>query len=314
MSLLARLNLNYLRIFLVVYRTRSMTLAAKQLHLTQSGVSQQIKSLEDTLGIILFDRINRKILPTSEADLLYAECSRRLDDLEDTLHQISKQDGELLGRIKVGVSPTLHGRPLIKLLADFAHQHPKVKFEFKFGPAADITEWFEDGKIDFALVDAFVNEPNLDYEEIASDPYVMVGHDSLLREFPHYADSYEQFTKLPFVQYLEAQELMNAWFKKNWGRLPKDINVRARVMDIQSCVNFIRQGIGVGLVPDSYIREAVKADPTLQAIHLKAPVSNRIRVAFLQKRTMGLTAKFCIQWLQQSLDRDKESPNKNKPD
>jgi DNA-binding transcriptional LysR family regulator len=314
MSLLARLNLNYLRIFLVVYRTRSMTLAAKQLHLTQSGVSQQIKSLEDTLGIILFDRINRKIIPTSEADLLYAECSRRLDDLEETLRQISKQDGELLGRIKIGVSPTLHGRPLIKLLSEFGAKHPKVKFEFKFGFASDITEWFEDGNIDFALVDAFVNEPNLDYEEIASDPYVMVGHTALLREFPNHADNYEQFTKLPFVQYTEAQELMNAWFKKNWGRLPKDISVRAKVMDIQSCVNFIRQGMGVGLVPDSYIREAAKLDPSLQVIHLKSPVSNRIRVAFLQKRTMGLSAKFCIQWLQDSLDIDRDSMGKNKSD
>ncbi len=314
MSLLARLNLNYLRIFLVVYRTRSMTLAAKQLHLTQSGVSQQIKSLEDTLGIILFDRINRKILPTSEADLLYDECSRRLDDLEDTLRQISKQDGELLGRVKIGVSPTLHGRPLIVLLSEFGRQHPKVKFEFKFGFASDISKWFEDGSMDFALVDAFVNEPNLDYEEIASDPYVMVGHSALLAEFPQYSENYEQFTKLPFVQYVEAQELMNAWFKKNWGRLPKDINVRARVMDIQSCVNFIRQGTGIGLVPDSYIRDAAKVDPSLQVIHLKSPVSNRIRIAVLQKRTMGLSAKFCHQWLRDSLDSLRDSVNKNKSD
>ncbi len=302
MSLLAHLNLNYLRIFLVVYRTRSMTLAAKQLHLTQSGVSQQIKSLEDTLGITLFDRINRKILPTSEADLLYAECSRRLDDLEDTIGKLSKADGELLGRIKIGVSPTLHGRPLIKLLSEFGREHPKVKFEFKFGLATDITRWFEDGGIDFALVDAFVNEPNLDYEEIASDPYVMVAHSSTLAEVPNYSGSYEQFVKLPFVQYGEAKELMNAWFKKNWSRLPKDINVRVRVMDIPTCLNFIRQGVGAGLVPDSYIREAVKLDPTLQILRLKAPVSNRIRIATLQKRTLGLSAKLCVQYLKTSLD------------
>lgn len=314
MSLLARLNLNYLRIFLVVYRTRSMTLAAKQLHLTQSGVSQQIKSLEDTLGIILFDRINRKILPTSEADLLYAECSRRLDDLEDTLRQISKQDGELLGRVKVAVSPTLHGRPLISLLTQFGRQHPKVKLEFKFGTSSDISEWFEDGTIDFALVDAFVNEPNLDYEEIASDPYVMVGHESLLGDFPQYLDSYEQFAKLPFIQYIEAQELMNAWFKKNWGRLPKDVLVRTKVGDIQTCVNFIRFGFGVGLVPDSYIREAAKADRSLLIIQPKAPVSNRIRVAYMQKRTMGLSAKFCLQWLQENLDKDIPQAKKNKSD
>ena len=80
MSLLAHLNLNYLRIFLTVYRTKSMTQAAKQLHLTHSGVSQQIKALEEALDITLFDRINRRIIPTSEAEILYSECSKHLDD------------------------------------------------------------------------------------------------------------------------------------------------------------------------------------------------------------------------------------------
>ncbi|MCC6137911.1 MAG: LysR family transcriptional regulator, partial [Bdellovibrionaceae bacterium] len=58
--LLDQINMNYLRIFEAVYRTRSMTQAANELHLTQSGISQHIKSLEDTLDLQLFDRIKQK--------------------------------------------------------------------------------------------------------------------------------------------------------------------------------------------------------------------------------------------------------------
>ena len=50
MALLDTLNLNYLRIFMAVYRTGSMTQAARELHLTQSGISQQIKSLDAGAG------------------------------------------------------------------------------------------------------------------------------------------------------------------------------------------------------------------------------------------------------------------------
>lgn len=301
MSLLARLNLNYLRIFLVVYRTRSMTLAAKQLHLTQSGVSQQIKSLEDTLGITLFDRINRKIIPTAEAELLYLECSRRLDDLESTLRQISLQQDELLGRVRVGISPSLPAQNLIEALSRFGNQHMKVKFDFKVGSASDISAWFESGRLDFAIVDAFVTETNLDYDEINSEPYILVGHQSLLDRHPEFLNNFEAFCQLPFVQYMEAQEMLNAWFKKNWGRLPKEINVRINVMDIQACMSFVRNGVAVGLLPESVLDDKVLQGSSLQRILLKAPVSNRIRVAYLHKRTMGLSARLCLQWVRDTL-------------
>lgn len=304
MSLLARLNLNYLRIFLVVYRTRSMTLAAKQLHLTQSGVSQQIKSLEDTLGITLFDRINRKIIPTSEAELLYLECSRRLDELENTLRQISKQDDELLGRVRVGISPSLQSHNLIQALARFGNQHNKMKFDFKIGSAADISAWFESGRLDFAIVDAFVTEANLDYDEISSEPYVLVAHESLLQNRSNVLENFDDFCQLPFVQYMEAQEMLNAWFKKNWGRLPKEINVRINVMDIQACLSFVQNGIAIGLLPESILSDKFLTEQQLQRITLKSPVSNRIRVAYLHKRTMGLSARLCLQWVRDTLAQE----------
>jgi len=65
MLLIDQLNLNHLRVFECVYRTGSMTAAAKELHLTQSGVSQHIKSLEDVLNFKLFDRIQQRLVPTS---------------------------------------------------------------------------------------------------------------------------------------------------------------------------------------------------------------------------------------------------------
>ncbi|MCX6128717.1 MAG: LysR family transcriptional regulator [Proteobacteria bacterium] len=297
MSLLARLNLNYLRIFLVVYRTRSMTLAAKQLHLTQSGVSQQIKSLEDSLGIILFDRINRKIIPTDEAEQLYAECSKRLDELENTLRQISNQENELQGRVKVAISPSLRETRLIELLSDFSRQHPKVKFDLRIGLASELSHYFEKGSIDFAFADAFVNEANLEFQEIASDPYDLVCHASLLELFPRGEDQYESFCRLAFVNYVEAPELLNAWFKKNFGRLPKELNIGTTVTSCHSMAEFICRGNGAGLLPEVQLEELLKRNPMLRRLAVKATVSNRIRLATLRKRTMGLAAKICLQWM-----------------
>lgn len=303
MSLLARLNLNYLRIFLVVYRTRSMTLAAKQLHLTQSGVSQQIKSLEDTLGIILFDRINRKIIPTDEAEQLYAECSRRLDDLENTLRQISNQDNELQGRVKVGISPSLRERRITELLAEFGRQHPKVKFDMRVGLANELSTWFEKGRLDFAFADAFVNEPNIEFDEVASDPYDLICHEDFVQQFKEGDELFDNYCRMPFVNYVEAPELLNAWFKKNFNRLPKELDVRCTVMDHHAVADFVREGMGAGLLPEASLQSLLNREPKLRRLHVKATVSNRIRVAYLRKRTMGLAAKICLQWISEQMGK-----------
>lgn len=67
-SAIANLNINQLKIFESVYRLKSMTLAAQELFLTQSGISQHIKSFEESLEITLFIRNRTMLYATYEAD------------------------------------------------------------------------------------------------------------------------------------------------------------------------------------------------------------------------------------------------------
>ena len=111
-----------------------MTQAAKELHLTQSGVSQQIKALEEALHVTLFDRVNRRIIPTGEAEILYEECSRRLDELERALQQMSNQERQLIGTVRVGLSPEFAYEKGIELISRFASQHSMVRVNFSLAP------------------------------------------------------------------------------------------------------------------------------------------------------------------------------------
>src|ERR1700722_8954080 len=92
-----QLNLNQLRIFENVYRTRSMTEASRELHLTQSGVSQHIKSLEDVLGFRLFDRIKHRLVPTPKAAAFYLHVSQGLLQIEHALVDLKGDVRKLTG-------------------------------------------------------------------------------------------------------------------------------------------------------------------------------------------------------------------------
>src|SRR6187402_2647586 len=102
------LNLNQVRIFECVYRTQSMTAAARELHLTQSGVSQHIRAFEEILGAKLFDRINQRVVPTTSATLLYDHCAKSLQGLEEAFSELQAEKNQLAGRVHIGM-PTEFG-------------------------------------------------------------------------------------------------------------------------------------------------------------------------------------------------------------
>ena len=127
--LIDQINLNNLRVFESVYRTKSMTAAADELHLTQSGVSQHIKNLEEALEVKLFDRIKKRLVPTDDAKKLYKLSSQSLDSIEQGLWGIKGQTQELAGTVSIGM-PAEFGFNLIHpLLVKFGKAHPKVKFK-----------------------------------------------------------------------------------------------------------------------------------------------------------------------------------------
>lgn len=81
-------SLDLLHTFEAVARNRSFTLAAQELCLTQSAVSRQVRSLEDTLGLRLFHRLHRAIEVTPEGQRLYESVIRGLDDISGCLAEL----------------------------------------------------------------------------------------------------------------------------------------------------------------------------------------------------------------------------------
>ena len=97
------LNLNSLVVFSSVYRNGSMTLASKELGMTQPGVTQHIKNLESLMNMDLFHRLGKKLLPTKEAEMIYEGLSVSLENIESLLTGLSQKDRQFMGTVKIGV-------------------------------------------------------------------------------------------------------------------------------------------------------------------------------------------------------------------
>ena len=126
---LTNLNLNQLKVFLVVYRTGGMTQAAEDLHLTQSGVSQHIKALEEDLGVTLFDRLHRRLVPTPAAEQLQSSLQPAIDALASAMEELSVEEPEISGTLKIGLPVDIGTARILPVLSELGREYPELKFE-----------------------------------------------------------------------------------------------------------------------------------------------------------------------------------------
>lgn len=139
-------SLNALRVFEVAARHQSLIRAAEELCVTQGAVSRQIKQLEASLGLALFERRNRAIFLTADGMHLMAACQDMLNTLKKAINQleVNRRDRPLV----VSCEPTIMMRWLIPRLSDFKEQHPQIQIHlFAAGGSID----FSRDRVDLAI-------------------------------------------------------------------------------------------------------------------------------------------------------------------
>jgi LysR family nitrogen assimilation transcriptional regulator len=167
-----------LTLFVAVYEQRSFTGAAQRERATQSGVSQHIRKLEDSLGVRLFTRNKGEVQPTPAGDSLYLKCIDILR-LYDAAGKAVKSYGKgLEGQLIVGLMPTMTRSVLAPVLARFVAANPNVAINVIEGYSATLTQRVRAAELDFAIVPAFASGAGLNSRLFLRTPEVLVSNPS----------------------------------------------------------------------------------------------------------------------------------------
>jgi len=152
------------KIFYYAANERNYSKAASHLHVTQSAISQAIKSLETQLDIHLFFKQGRNIQLTHEGELLYQHIEKAfhfIKSAESALESIKSLDE---GTIFIGASDTLTHFYLIDTVKIFHQLYPKVKISIYNRPSPQSIERLRKGEIDFAVVNL---NPEIKYDDLS---------------------------------------------------------------------------------------------------------------------------------------------------
>jgi DNA-binding transcriptional LysR family regulator len=165
-----------LKVFRAVAERLNFTQAAQALHLTQPAVTLQIKALESSLAVRLFDRTGGKVALTAAGELLL-KYARRIDELTDQARiEIGSLAGEERGRLSLGASTTIAQYILPPLVGRFLLAHPRVQ-PFLYGAnTEDVVAALLDKRVALAFVEGPPQRSDLKMDRFLDDEIVAIAH------------------------------------------------------------------------------------------------------------------------------------------
>ncbi|AZN42087.1 selenium metabolism-associated LysR family transcriptional regulator [Paenibacillus albus] len=168
------LNFHQLHIFYTVAERGSFSAAAQALHMTQPAVTMQIQSLEDYFGTKLLQRSTKRIELTEAGRALMPYAKQSIELIRDTDMQMSKFTKQLKGRLQLGASLTIGEYILPRLLGPFGAEYPHIAISMKVMNTAQIMDEILNHQLNFGLVEAPVNHPDMQMEAVMSDELKLI--------------------------------------------------------------------------------------------------------------------------------------------
>ncbi len=271
------MDITDLKVVETVARHGSMNKAASELNTVQSNVSTRIRSLEDELGVALFQRSAKgvQITPAGRRLLPFAA---RLSKLLLDASCAARDDGDPKGVLEIGTLETTLALRLPRLIAQFAKAYPEVRPVVRTGTTCSLIQGVIDGKLEGAFVAGPVNHPELQSEEVFREALVLVTSSAI-----HSLDVVANLDSLKTVvfrigcSYRQRLDSLLA----NLGILPPEPLEFGSIEAIIACVS---AGVGVTLLPRGLVANA--AHERLVNVHELAPEFAEVATVFI-RRTDG---------------------------
>ena len=189
------MELRHLRYFMAVAEGLSFRGAAEKLHLAQPALSAQIKSLEDELGVRLFERTTRSVNLTNAGRVLVEEARAVLKAAKRAENLTRHADRGVVGTLRVGIIAPSANAWLSSVLSLFRARHPGVELSFFDLPSIEQLDRLREHQLDVGFLRPPVGLPQLEYQLVEQSPQVLAvpsGHRLAKKKDIEWADFHDE--------------------------------------------------------------------------------------------------------------------------
>ncbi len=244
------LSLHQLTCFLSVYEHGSLTRAAEELGYAQPSVSEQVRALEKSLGVQLFRRVGRGVVPTTIAETLRPHAERTLAAAEDTRRAARAAARFETGTIRFGMFGTARLYAGAGLVADVLARHPGVRVELIGQNSMDVQEDLRRGRIEAAMIAVTaVESEGMAVTPVARDELVYVSNDPEAVRTPVTAPRLANASLVMSETTWRATDSTRILLRQMLHEAGHNPQTRIEVEDVETAVELVGMGLADSVIP-----------------------------------------------------------------
>lgn len=251
---------NQLQTLLAIRDNHSFSKAAEILGVTQSAISQSIKSLETKVGIKLVTRSGKNMALTSEGHKLCDIATDFFKDLEYVLSDIRDERNNVIGDLHIGTLNGIGKSWVASRMLEFAKLHPELSLKITMDFPDMLIKKFEKNQIHCLVLPQFMTPEYAISEKLQSEDTILV--------FPKDHKDFKitdkitlkELIKFPVVLFEEEDPLFYRWCRLKYNSVPRKINTRLVVNSFGHVLKAVSDGMGIAVIPEHVYKRSFFKD------------------------------------------------------
>lgn len=261
------MDIRLLRYFIAVANQRSISAAAKHLHISQPTLSRQLSDLEDELGTSLFIRGNRTITLTNEGMFLLTKAKEIVELVDKTKANFNQPEEMISGEIFIGGGETEAMHLIAETLKELLKEYPAIQFHLYSGNADDIMDKLDSGWLDFGIVIEPTDKQKYNYMHLPAEDVwgVLMRKDSPLAQKPSIQPADLLDKPLIISRQTTVDNELSGWF----GQDVQDLHIAGTYNLLYNAARMVENDLGYALCLDKLINTTGDSKLCFKPLHPK---------------------------------------------
>lgn len=244
------MDLRSLKYFTVVAQELNITRAAEKLNMSQPPLSNQLKALEEELGVTLLIRGKRHLQLTEAGNLLLRRANQILELADKTRQELADLKDGLSGTISIGI---VEGRaPFLvsRWISGFREEFPRIQYSLWNGSSDDVLDRLYRGLVDIAVIAAPYDTEHLEGFQVGREPWVAIipaGHPLAKAEGKQISLSSLAGEPLIVPSRKSRVDAIRKWFRE----IGEEPNIICEMSNYLDAVALSERGVGISIFPQT---------------------------------------------------------------
>lgn len=295
------INLKLLRTFDAVARHESFTRAAAELGRTQSTVSNQVRDLENQLGVQLLDRTSRQIALTKEGEALAGPLRGGIQSILEGLGAVRTLGDDRRGRVLIGCVPSLSSILLPSILATYRTRDKLTRIDVEELTSTEIVAAMSNAEFDFGIGPCSDPAPlGIAFAVAVDDPLIVLLQRSDACGIQG-AVTFDTLASLPLIT-LSGSVLLQRQLEGAAASYGARLQSRTEVRHVHTAIAMARAGVGAAIVPRLALPDVLDSEIVALQI-MEPPLTRKVGIITRHGTLLRPEASRLTRYVQSALAR-----------